>query len=147
MKDVSQFKFGFHALFRQELIQNKTSEIEKKLYNLKNNLALIFDEIYVHYEKSSNNEYQRRSCSEQKEKPLCKPLTIVTTNGYIVETLGPFSVNLNDASIMEEILQDTEGLKKFLKPEDVLIVDCGFRDIKDTLENRGNTVSFFGFSS
>ena len=145
MKDVLQFKFGFHAPFQQELIKNEKSEIAKKLYNIKNNLALIFDGTYVHHEKSSNNEYQRRSYCEQKKKSLCKPFTIVTTNGCIVETLGPFSANLNDASIMEEILQDTEGLQKILKPGNVLIVDHSFCDVKDKLEKKGNTISFFGF--
>lgn len=104
MKDVSPFKFGFHAPPRRKLIQNQ------KLYIVDNNLALIFDGTYAHPERSTNSEYQRRSHSAQKKKTLWKQFTIVTINGYIVETCEPFSANLNIASMMEEILKDPEGL-------------------------------------
>ena len=115
------------------MIEKETSSIAKKLFLLSDKLALIFDGTYVQHEKSSNNEYQRRSYSRRKKKPLCKPFTIVTTNGYIVETLGPFSGNQNDATIMREILEDPDGLKKLMKPGDTCIVDRGFRDVVDDM--------------
>jgi hypothetical protein len=96
-KDVLPLHLGFQALSRDHLIANETSKMAKTLLKIQDQLLLIFDGTYVHHEKSTNNEYQRRSYSGQKKKPLCKPFTIVTTNGYIVDTLGPFSANLNDA--------------------------------------------------
>lgn len=136
-KDVLPNHFGFHALSRDELIRNETSEIAKRLFNSEDRLILVFDGTYVHHEKSSNNEYQRRSYSGQKKKPLCKPFTIVTTNGYIIETLGPFSANLNDASIMDLVLNDPNGLRSILKAGDICVVDRGFRDVKEKLSNMG----------
>jgi len=37
--------------------------------------------------------------SLDKKLPLCKPFTICTTNGYIVEMEGPFYAIQNDAEI------------------------------------------------
>lgn len=128
-KDVLPAHLGFSAVSREQLIQNETSRMAQTLLKLNDRLAVIFDGTYVHHEKSSNNEYQRRSYSGQKKKPLCKPFTIVTTNGYIIDTLGPFSANLNDATIMEQILKDPNGITNILKPGDICIVDRGFRDV------------------
>ena len=48
--------------------------------------------------------------------------------------LGPYLANLNDAQILKNVLEDPEGLRKFLKEGDIFILDRGFRDIKDELE-------------
>lgn len=139
-KDVLPVHLGIHALSRGDLIAKETSRIARKLYNITTQLVLIFDGTYVSHEKSSNNEYQRRSYSGQKKKPLCKPFTIVTTNGYIVDTLGPFSANMNDAAIMEHILSDSNGIRSLMKPGDFCIVDRGFRDVADQLQAMGYLV-------
>ncbi|KYN06949.1 hypothetical protein ALC62_02071, partial [Cyphomyrmex costatus] len=132
-KDILLLHFGFTVFSREELIENQTSTIAKKLYNLNSKLALIFDGTYVHHQKSLNHEYQRRSYSGQNRKPLCKPFTITTTNGYIVETLRPYSANKNDAEIMKQVLKDPNGLKSILREGDICIVDRDFRDVKDDL--------------
>lgn len=139
-KDVLPLHLGFQALSRDHLIANETSMMAKSLLKIKDQLALIFDGTYVHHEKSANNEYQRRSYSGQKKKPLCKPFTVVTTSGYIVDTLGPFSANLNDATIMEQILQDPNGLTSIMQPGDIWIVDRGFRDVVGKLQEMQFTV-------
>lgn len=36
-----------------------------------------------------------------------------------VDTLGQFAANLNDAKIMEQILQDPNGLKSIMRPGDI----------------------------
>jgi len=90
------------------------SAFARKLLNLTDDqVVLILDGTYVYHQKSSNNEYQRRSYSGQKKKPLCKPFTIVTTNGYVVDMLGPYSANLNDAEILKEVLKMRKVLNEF----------------------------------
>ncbi|XP_046142743.1 uncharacterized protein LOC123988053 [Osmia bicornis bicornis] len=139
-KDILPLHFGFAAVSRESLIDNETSIVAKRLFNLTNELALIFDGTYIRHQKSSNNEYQRKSYSGQKKSPLCKPFTVCTTNGYIVDVLGPFYATQNDAEIMRIVMQDANGLQTMLQPGDVCVVDRGFRDVKAHLEERGLTV-------
>ena len=89
-------------------------------------MALIFDGTYVRHGKSRNNVYQRKSYSGQKKAPLCKPFTICTTNGYVVDIAGPFNDTMNDATIMKILLEDSTGLKSILRPGDFCIVDRWF---------------------
>ena len=139
-KDILPSYFGFATLPRKTLIENQTSLVAKKLYGITDQLALIFDGTYIRHQKSSNNEYQRKSYSGQKKVPLCKPFTMCTTNGYVVEVLGPFCANQNDAQIMKIALEDPNGLQTLLKPGDICIVDRGFRDVTSYLEERGYRV-------
>lgn len=133
-RDVLPNYLGVNARSRDDLIQNETSCMAQKLYNVTNQLVLVFDGTYVSHQKSTNNEYQRRSYSGQKKKPLCKPFTVCTTTGYIVDTFGPFSANMNDAAIMENIFKDPTGLRTLMRPGDICIVDRGFRDVVKQLE-------------
>lgn len=63
---------------------------------------LICDGTYVRHQKSSNNEYQRKSFSGQKKVTLCKPFTICTTDDFVVDMLGPYIVNENNAEILKK---------------------------------------------
>ncbi|GAB1860468.1 SWIM-type domain-containing protein [Camponotus japonicus] len=132
--DVLPLRFGLNSLNRDDLIQNHTTEMAKKLFNINNNLFLICDGTYVRHQKSTNNEYQRKSFSGQKKVPLCKPFTLCTTDGYIVDMLGPYLANQNDAEILKSVIEDPNSLRKFLKEGDIFVLDRGFRDIKDILE-------------
>lgn len=134
--DVLPIRFGINAVSRDELIQNHTTEMAKQLYNAHDKLFLICDGTYARHQKSTNNEYQRKSFSGQKKVPLCKPFTICTTDGFVVDMLGPFFANQNDAQILESILEDPESLSKVLNEGDIFILDRGFRDIKDKLEEK-----------
>lgn len=131
--DVLPFRFGVNALSRNELILNHTTEMAKQLFD-SDKLFLIFDGTYARHKKSSNNDYQRKSYSGQKKVPLCKPFTICTTDGYVVDMAGPFLANQNDAQILDIILSDPEGLSKLIKKEDIFVLDRGVRDIKKKLE-------------
>ena len=51
-------------------------------------------------------------------------------------TLGPYPVNRNDADIMKTIIEDPNGLCKFLKTNDVFVLDRGFRDVVKDLEKK-----------
>lgn len=78
----------------------------------------------------------RESRILDKKVPLCKPFTICTTDGYIVDMLGPYNVNQNDATIMRYIIDNPDGICNLLEPGDAFVVDRGFRDVKEYLECR-----------
>lgn len=135
-KDILPEGFGYFSKSRQDLVERQTSDTVKKLYELEDQLVLIFDGTYIRHQKSSNNGYQRKSYSGQKKVPLCKPFTICTTNGYVVEMEGPFYANQNDAEIMKILLNNPNGLQRIMKPGDICVVDRGFRDVVQQLEER-----------
>lgn len=130
--------FGLTSVSREDLIKN-TSLTARMLLNLRDDqLVLIFDGTYIRHQKSFNNEYQRKSYSGQKKTHLCKPFTICTTNGFIVDFAGPFYGTENDATIMKKVLQD--ALKTLLRRNDVFVVDRGFRDAVGDITKEGYTV-------
>lgn len=77
---------------------------------------------------SCNNSYQRKLYSGQKKTHLCKPFITATNKDFVVELAGTFNVNLNDAEILKNILNDSNGLSKILRPGDTFILDRGSRD-------------------
>lgn len=95
---------------------------------------LICDGTYARHQKSTNNEFQRKSFSGQKKVPLCKPFTICTTDGYVVDMLGPYPANVNDAEILKTLLQGSNSLFKLWKEDDYAVLDRGFRDVKAEME-------------
>lgn len=133
-KDVLPYRFGITSSIRDDLIQNHTTKIAKNLFDIYEYLFLICDGTYARHQKSSNNEFQRKTYSGQKKVPLCKPFTICTTDGYVVDMLDPYPANLNDAEILRTLFQDSNSLCKLLKENDILVLDRGFRDVKDELE-------------
>lgn len=135
-KDILPFHFGLSTLNRNDLIENHTTKMSKKLFNNRENLFLICDGTYARHQKSTNNEYQKKSFSGQKKTPLCKPFTICTTDGYIVDMLGPYPANENDATILKNVLEDPNGLIRFLKEGDIFVLDRGFRDVKSYIEEK-----------
>ena len=138
-RTVVRSGFGPASLSRQAILEN-TSPVAKKLFDLTDEQAmLILDGTYVRHQKSSNNEYQTRSYSGQKEVPLCKPFTICTTNGLIIDFAGPYAAKYNDASIVKEVFKNSD-LRALLKPNDVLVVDRGFRDAVAFLNGLGYVV-------
>ncbi|XP_058799092.1 uncharacterized protein LOC131668719 [Phymastichus coffea] len=142
-KDVLPSRFGLQAVNREDLIANNSTILLQKLHGISdNNLSLVGDGTYLKHQKSSNNEYQRRSFSGHKKVPLCKPFTLCTTTGFIVDVLGPFYAKENDSMILEKILKAHDNNLKNLmcKEGDVFILDRGFRDIKSKLENDGYRV-------
>lgn len=132
--------FGIDNNTRQNLIDQHTTMIAKILYDAHDSLILICDGTYARHQKSTNNEYQRKSFSGQKKTALCKPFTICTTDGHIVDMLGPYDANMNDAQIMIHILTDPNGLCKLLQPGDIFVLDRGFRDVVDLIKSKGYRV-------
>lgn len=138
-QDVLPTRFGIQSAKRNVLIEN-TAPITRELYDINNELALVCDGTYLRHQKSTNNEYQRKSYSGQKKVPLCKPFTICTTNGYIVDIMGPYYATQNDALIMKEIMSDDNGLVQILNEGDLFFVDRGFRDVASFLEEKNYKV-------
>nr|XP_034192559.1 uncharacterized protein LOC117609911 [Osmia lignaria] len=136
-KDILPIHFGFGSFSREYLIDNETSDIAKQLCNISNQLALVFDGTYIRHQTSTNNEYQRKSYSDQNNVPLCKPYTVCTTNGYVVDVLGPFHADQNDAQIMKTILQDLNGLQSIMKRGDICIGGREFHDVQSSLKELG----------
>ena len=126
--------FGPQALTREVLLMNTTPAARRLLGLREDQVALVLDGTYIRHQKSSNNAFQRRSYSGQKKVPLCKPFTICTTNGFIVDFAGPFPGTANDATIVREVLKDPK-LLALLLPGDALVVDRGFRDAVDFMKS------------
>ena len=89
---------------------------------------------------SGNDLLQHRTYSLHKGRALIKPMMFVSTDGYIISAIGPHFVDTqnNDASITKQIfLTNSENINDWLQPNDLLIVDRGFRYCLQFLENLG----------
>ena len=64
-------------------------------------------------------------------------MSIVHSDGYIVDVIGPFQGALNDASIAEEILTTNNALTTWVGENCQIIVDRGFRDVIEVFQNFG----------
>ncbi|XP_061180161.1 uncharacterized protein LOC133188674 [Saccostrea echinata] len=127
---------------REEIIQEHTTPLAKELFgsDLHNPAILVVDGTYIFIQKSSNFRFQRRSYSQHKNRPLVKPMVIVSTTGYIISVLEPYFADQknNDASILKHNIQSNmENIKDWLHQEDVLVVDRGFRDSISFLDSLG----------
>ncbi|XP_069107262.1 uncharacterized protein [Argopecten irradians] len=101
---------------------------------------LVIDGTYIYIQKSGQYLFQRRSYSMHKHKPLVKPMMFVTTSGYIVSVLGPYFADSknNDAGILNHIIRrNFEEINDWLADNDVVIVDRGFRDSVELLQELG----------
>ena len=73
MTDFVQKYLGFHHINRQTVIDHHTTTIAKKLLlSTPNQLVLVIDSTYLYVQKSTNNEFQRRSYSLHKHRNLVK---------------------------------------------------------------------------
>ena len=67
-------------------------------------------------------------------------MVIVTTTGYIMSIIGPFFADgkNNDASMLRNILdKNADGIMDWLQEGNIFILDRGFRDILNSLEDDG----------
>ena len=106
------------------------------------------DGTYIYIQKSQNYRFQRRCFSMHKNRPLVKPMVVTTTDGYILSILGPYFSDgkNNDASILTHALQTNEdGIRTWMKEGDIFILDRGFRDAIDFLEENGFQTEYPSF--
>nr|XP_046909740.1 uncharacterized protein LOC124491158 isoform X2 [Dermatophagoides farinae] len=130
--DILPYRFGYQSITRDFLINERTSPVVKNLLDCQNNLIIICDGTY--------NLYQKNSYSGNKKTTLCKLFTICTTDGFIIDVPGPYNVNENNATILNEILNQNNGLSVLLQPGDYFVLDNGFRDVVPILKKRGFNV-------
>ncbi|CAF1556584.1 unnamed protein product [Rotaria magnacalcarata] len=132
---------GFNHNSREDVITNHTRPLAKRiLADGEDKAILILDGTYIYIQKSAHNMLQRKTYSTHKGRPLVKTMMIVSTDGYIVSMLGPYFADYknNDATITKNIIYNNkEDILDWLKPDDVLVVDRGFRDVLDDLHTFG----------
>ncbi|CAF1636692.1 unnamed protein product [Adineta ricciae] len=61
-------------------------------------------------------------------------MSLVLPTGYILDTIGPFRGTMNDASIAERILEINNKLVAWSDGSGQMILDRGFRDVRETFE-------------
>lgn len=142
MKDFVPHNLGFDHITRQNVIDNHTTDISKQLFSdpISDTVILVLDGTYIYIQKSSMYKFQRLSYSMHKGRPLVKPFLVTTTTGYILEVFGPYLANgrNNDASIIKNIMETNRcNILNFLNENDVLVIDRGFRDSIDFLNECG----------
>ncbi|XP_063418005.1 uncharacterized protein LOC134700555 [Mytilus trossulus] len=67
-------------------------------------------------------------------------MVVVTTTGYFVTVLGPYFADCknNDAAILKHMLNtNVEDIKEWVQDNDVFVVDRGFRDSLELLDDLG----------
>lgn len=98
----------------------------------------IFDGTYIFLQKSSNYLFQKKTYSLHKYDNLVKPFVICTSDGHIIDVVGPFAATQTDADIMTDLFQAEEDpYRQLFRQNDVFILDRGFRDAIPLLERSG----------
>ena len=132
---------GFEHIKRRDVIDLHTRPLASELLVDQSDRAiLILNGTYIYFQKSANNLLQRRTYSRQKGRSLIKPMLITTTTGYIVSCVRPYFADYknNDAEIAKHIIyKNKESIVQWLEKNDILVVDCGFRDALDYLHLMG----------
>ncbi|CAC5379539.1 unnamed protein product [Mytilus coruscus] len=106
--------------------------------NNEDTAVLILDGTYIYIQKVHTTSSRRKPTVCTKNRPLVKPMIIVGSDGYILSVLGPYYANAhnNDASITKHLFKtNAEDIKQWIKDDDVLVVDRGFRDAQAFLES------------
>lgn len=140
VRDIVHSKFVPLHLYRKsrEDLLRYTSPLSRKLYGVDENTTVVtWDATYVYTIKSSNYSFQKQSFSVQMGRNLVKFMLCVTTTGEIVAAYGPFEARKNDASILAEIMGEEDSIFSVLRPGDVLVIDRGFRDCINALNQLG----------
>lgn len=120
---------------RNELLRHRT-ETSKRLHSpFEDLIIVVLDGTYIFIEKSGNFAFQRLTYSGHKHRNLIKPMMAVCPDGYIVGVWGPYPGNMNDATIMKNLL--SQNIWGAFQAGDILVVDRGFRDVMDDITNMG----------
>ncbi|KAH0539991.1 hypothetical protein KQX54_010902 [Cotesia glomerata] len=117
---------------RERILERSTVTARKLFFNEGTNAAIvIWDGTYILIQKSNDYSFQRASYSQQKHRPLLKPMLYITPSGYIIDIFGPYPANQNDASIMKQILKS--------KPEET--IPKGHNQLDTESANRSRLVT------
>lgn len=133
------FHLGMDYVTRNN-IKKRNLTIPRAIYGDDENskAIIICDGTYIYIHKSANFLFQRQSYSLHKFQNLLKPFLIVCTDGYIIDVKGPYAATKTDANIMSSIMNNNENpIHILLEPNDVFILDRGFRDSLGDIEACG----------
>jgi hypothetical protein len=138
---VSQ-NLGLRHITREDVIRNHTRPLAQTLFGdiTESQAIVVLDGTYIYIPKSGNFHFQRRTYSLHKGRPLVKPMVVVTTTGYFVTVVGPYlsDAKNNDASILKHMINtNVEDIKSWVREDDIFVVDIGFRDALELLEDLG----------
>ena len=87
-KDFSPYNLGFQHIERDTVLRyHQISVASQLMAGHDDQLIIVMDSTYLYLQKSSNNEFQRRSFSMHKHRNLTK-LMIVTATVYIFVTIS-----------------------------------------------------------
>ncbi len=53
----------------------------------------VWDATYIYIDKSSNYQYQKETFSAHKHRNLVKFMILCSTDGYIIDVIGPYLCN------------------------------------------------------
>ena len=140
MKSFVPHFIGLQHISREDVIQNHTRPLAQELFGsfTDQKAIAVFDGTYIYIQKSNNFQFQRKSYSLHKGRPLVKPMVVTSTDGYFLTVLGPYLAKNNDATILNHMLStNVEDLKGWFQEDDVFVVDRGFRDSLDVLKELG----------
>ncbi|XP_045510487.1 uncharacterized protein LOC123705641 [Colias croceus] len=140
--EFTPLHLGFDHITRNNILERNLL-IPKHIFgNSENSKAIVIcDGTYIYIEKSSNFLFQRLSYSLHKYENLLKPFMIVSTDGYILDVLGPYAATTSDATIMQDIMRDENSAWHWIfQQNDVILVDRGFRDSLASIEEWGYEV-------
>lgn len=148
-QDFVPLFLGFNAITHQEASSMHTRTLAKELFGKNmDSVVLIMDGTYLYIEKSNHFALRRPTYSMHKGRHLVKPFTVCTTDGYIVDMLGPFCARNNDSTILNSLIMEAGSLmREWLTGDDCLILDRGFRDsltLLDWMNIRSETPCFMG---
>ncbi|XP_056014968.1 uncharacterized protein LOC125654892 [Ostrea edulis] len=133
---------GLQHISREEVIGKHTRSLAHTLFGSSRNTeaVLVLDGTYIYIQKSNNFQFQRRSYSLHKGRPLVKAMVVVTTTGYFLTTIGPYLADgkNNDAAILTHMFKtNVHDIKNWVREEDIFVLDRGFRDAISLLEDLG----------
>ncbi|CAG7818156.1 unnamed protein product, partial [Allacma fusca] len=133
---------GVNAHNRDDYINQYVPEFAQTLFNNGNAKVaiVIIDGTYMYMPKSSNYRVLRQSFCLHKGRHLVKIIVLVSPSGRILDVHGPYfsdSINNDAACLIDELENDRENLKNWLQAGDVVVVDTGYRDSLEYLEEMG----------
>lgn len=138
---------GLQSMERQAYIDRHVTDFANHLYNPEPNIpqAITYiDGTYLKVEVSSNFQVARQSYSTHKKYYLLKPALVIAPDGYILDVHGPYFSDTanNDAAMLNNELEkdDQDNIRDWFEVGDICVLDRGYRDVRQVLEEIGVTV-------
>ena len=136
LKDFVPQNLGVNHLSREDWLKTNTIMAKTLLDVQDDKMIFVADGTYLYHNKSKDNELQRQSYSVQKSRHLAKPFVICATNGRIIDIYGLFPATQNDATIIKTIFKSNKDLRKFIQPDDHIVLNRGFRNVVNHLQTQ-----------